>query len=156
MDIFINQNINKFIKKGKYKNYKILYHITKLKYAKNILKNNFDVTKSKTCAFGKGINMTNDIKHLKNYYDEKKYNTVVISLVKYNKLLKNESYYKDINCEESQKYLKKYSFTRPKYLKSTKLYDGFYSKYNNIYVIKKSSLIYPLFICNYKKFKSII
>ena len=47
MDVFINQNINKFMKKGEYENYKILYHITKLEYAKSILKNNFDITKSK-------------------------------------------------------------------------------------------------------------
>ena len=45
MDIFINPNINKFIKKGEYENYKILYHITKLEYAKSILKYNFDVKK---------------------------------------------------------------------------------------------------------------
>ena len=34
------------MKKGEYENYKILYHITKLEYAKSILKNNFDVKKA--------------------------------------------------------------------------------------------------------------
>ena len=43
-------NINKFIN-SKYKHYKILYHITSLKNAKNILLNNFDIKKSKTHAF---------------------------------------------------------------------------------------------------------
>jgi hypothetical protein len=152
MDVFINQNINKFMKKGEYENYKILYHITKLEYAKSILKNNFDVKKAKNCAFGIGINMSDDISHLKTYYDKKINNTVVVSLVKYNKLLFNEPYYKDMHCEESQKYLEKHGYTKPTYLKCPKSYDGFI--YNDIYVIRKSSLIHPLFICNYKNLKN--
>ena len=59
-----------------------MYHITRLEYAKDILKNNFDVKKLKICAFGKGINMKNDLNHLKHYYSKNKNNTVVVSLVK--------------------------------------------------------------------------
>ena len=144
-----NKNINKFIN-SKYNNYKILYHITTYKNAINIIKNNFDIKKSITHAFGKGINMTDNIKHLSYYYNKNNVNTIVISLVKYNKLKYNPSYYNNIDSEKSKEYIEKYGFSRPKYLVIPKNYDGFIN--DDIYVIKNKKLIFPLFITKYIHF----
>lgn len=139
------KDINTFIKKNK-KYFKILYHITSHKHAINILKNNFDINKSKYHAFGKGINFSDNLKHLRHYYSKNK-NYVVVSLVKYNKLKYNTSYYNDINCNESMRYLKKHRFTRPLMIHPPSGYDGFIN--DDIYVIKSNKLIYPIFITKY-------
>ena len=55
----------------------------------------------------------------------------------------NTSYYNDINSEQSKNYIKKPGFSRPKYLNIPKNYDGFIN--DDIYVIKKNKLIFPLF-----------
>ena len=142
--MYINKNIKnitKFINSKKYKNYKILYHITTENNAKNILKNNFNIKKSKNHSFGIGINMTDNIKHLK-YYQNKKLNSIIVCLVKYNKLKFNPTYYDNINCKESIDYIKKYGYSRPTYLKAPKNYNGFVN--DDIYVIKNNKYIYPI------------
>ena len=135
------QIINFMNSKIKYKNYKILYHVTKYKYAKNILENGFDISKSKNRAFGKGINLTDDILHLKHYINNE-FNTIIICIVKYNKLKLNNPYYKNIDSIQSKKYIDKYGYSKPSYMYVPREYDGFYWK--NIYVIKSKKLIYPL------------
>ena len=142
--MYINKkinNINTFINSKKYKNYKILYHITTEINAKKILKNNFNIKKSISHAFGKGINMTDNLEHLK-YYKNKKINSIIVSLVKYNKLKLNKPYYNNINCKKSTEYIEKYGYSKPTYLTVPKNYNGFIN--DDIYVIKNNKYIFPI------------
>jgi len=141
------KEINNFI--GKYKKYKILYHITTYKNAKNILKNGFNLSKSKKRAFGKGINLTDNYKHLFHYYNKKNVNTVVVSLVKYNKLIYNPPFYTSKDSNNSSKYFAKHGHTKPTYMIVPKGYEGF--KYDSIYVMKSKKFVFPLFLFNYKE-----
>lgn len=47
-----------------------MFHITSLENAKQIMKNNFDIKKCKTHAFGIGVNLSDNMEHLKKYYDK--------------------------------------------------------------------------------------
>jgi hypothetical protein len=140
--IMVNSKINNFINSKRiYKKYKIMYHITSSENAKKILQNGFDISKSRTFAFGKGINLTSNINYLKNYYNEKN-NTIILCIVKYNKLKQNFS---DVKNKE---YLVKYGYTKPKYMSVPKGFDGFYADNSNIYVLKSKKLVHPLCIIN--------
>ncbi len=133
----INSTIQHFIQKNSKKKYKIMYHATSEKNAKSILKNGFDLSKSKTFAFGRGINLTNSIQHL-NHYLDKTNNTILVCLVKYNKLKYNPPYYKNIKSKECQEFLQKHGYTKPSFMKIPTNYDGFY--YHDIFVMKKTSV----------------
>jgi len=135
-----NDKINNFINsKEKYKKYKIMYHLTTLDNAKSILKNGFDIKKSKSAAFGKGINLTDNIEHLKHYYSKLKKNTVIICLVKYNKLKFNTPI-------EDEEFLKKHGYTKPKYINVPKGYEGFYN--DDIFVMKSKKYVHPICTIN--------
>jgi hypothetical protein len=140
----ISHSFQDFLTKNKKRNYQIMYHITSQKNAKLILKNGFDLSKGKTFAFGRGINLTNDIKHLQ-HYSNKIINTIVLCIVKYNRLKHNPPYYKNRKSKESQEYLQKHGFTRPTYMNIPPTYDGFSYKSANIYVLKEK-LVYPLLL----------
>lgn len=133
-----NDKINNFINsKEKYKNYKIMYHITSFRNAKNILENGFDLKKIKSAAFGRGINLTNDIQHLKHYYSKFNKNTVIMCMVKYNKLKYNTSI-------EDEEFLKKHGYSKPKYMNIPKGYEGFYN--HDIFVMKNNKYVHPICI----------
>lgn len=146
MDIksfIMNTKINSFINSKKYKKYKIMYHITSLKNAKNILKNGFDISKSciQSSAYGKGINLTDDINHLKHYYDKKYCNTIILCNVRYNKLKYNISKY-------NEEHMKKYGCSKPRYMKVPQGYEGFYN--GDIFVMKSKKYVNPICISNKK------
>ncbi len=120
-----SKSIENFMKRGKFRKFQIMYHITSSKNAKSILKNGFDLTLSKSFAFGRGVNLTPAIDHLKEYYSNQK-NTVIVCMVKYNKLKYNSPYYNDFFSEESKAYFKKHEYSRPKYMNIPPGYDGFH------------------------------
>lgn len=135
------QSNNKILQK--YRSYNsshelIMYHLTTKKNAYNILKNGFDISLSKRGAFGLGINLTTDINHLKNYYDNKT-NYLIICLVKFNKKQKNKSG-PEIIKENGNEY------TKPKYITPSKGYDILYAPGLNIYVVPQSIQVYPVLI----------
>ena len=138
----ISQNLDLF-KSNNFKTYKVMYHITTLENAKKILKNGFDVTRARLSAFGKGINLTDEIQNLKHYYDKKIKNTVILCIVGYNKLKHNSSYYSDLKSEKSKEYIKKYGHSKPKYMTVPNGYDGF-STNVGIYVMKNKKNVLPL------------
>jgi hypothetical protein len=114
----------------------IMYHVTYKEAAESILKEGFDLKYTKRGAFGKGINLTTDFKHLKHYFNEET-NYVVVSLVKFNKKLKNTS---------GPEMLDKYT-TKPKYDFPLEGIDALYAKEDHeIYVIPNSEQVYPLYI----------
>ena len=144
-----NNKINSFIN-SKYKKYKIAYHITTFKNAQNILKNGFDVSKSKSFAFGKGINLTTDINHLKHYYYENT-NIIILCIIRYNKLkyntpLNDKEYLKKygIGAEE---YIKKYKSSNVRYMDVPKGYEGFYN--DDIIVMKNKKYVHPVCTLNF-------
>jgi hypothetical protein len=142
MDInqfIVNNKINNFINSKKYKKYKLMYHITTLENAKSILKNGFDVSKAYAMAFGKGINLTDDINELKHYYNKKTRNAIILCIVRYNKLKYNESTY-------TKEYYEKYGFSKPTHMNVPKGYDGFYN--SDIFVMKSKKYVYPLCTLN--------
>lgn len=137
--------INYFINNKKYKNYKIMYHLTTKKNALSILKNNFNIKLSKARAFGKGINLTNNINHLKHYYSKNKYNCIIVCLVKYNKLKYNPPYtWKKSDSNKENDYYKKHHHSKPTYYNTPKGYEGMY--WNNIFVLSNKKYIFPLLI----------
>lgn len=140
--MLFNQSLSSFIHSKKiYKHYKLMFHITSEKSAKNIMKNGVDISKSTRGAFGIGINLTNDIKHLSHYYDKKTSNTIIVCLVKYNKLKLNSS---NINNNE---FFKKFGYSKPKYEYVPKGYEGFFfeKKKANIFVFKSKKYVFPLY-----------
>jgi hypothetical protein len=142
-NFIVNNKINNFINSNKkYKKYKMVYHITSLENSKNILKNGFDIKKSKTGAFGKGINLTDNIHHLKHYYSKNNKNTVILCIIKYNKLKYNTS---NINDKE---FFKKHGYSKPKYMYAPIGYEGLYN--DDIYVMKNKKYVLPLCTINIK------
>lgn len=141
-NVFVNNN-DTLVKK--YNNYKasnsmIMYHITTKKNAESILKNGFDISLAKIGAFGLGINLTTDLKHLKIYNRMNKLNNYIITCsVKFNKKQRNISG-KMITDENG------YSYTKPKHITPSKGYDILYNKETEIYVVPLSNQVLPLFI----------
>lgn len=119
-----------------YKNYELVYHITSKKNADSILKNNFDISKTKQFAYGYGISFTTDKNHLNVYNKMNKriYNYVVVSIINYDKLKYNPS-----SSEKT-----KLGYSKPRHFKIPKDYDGFY--YNDMRVIEDINLIHPVII----------
>lgn len=139
-NIVLSKNNTMFDKFNLYKSKKskLMYHITSEENAIKILNNGFDVSLSKRGAFGKGINLTTEINHLKHYYN-KKLNYIVVCIVKFNKKQNNSSgpeIIKD-NGEE---------YTKPKYVKPSKGYDILYVPGPEIYVAPKTEQVYPILI----------
>ena len=132
----INENINSFISSS-YKHYKIMYHITSSTNAASIMKGGFDVTKSRTFAFGKGINLTSNKDHLERYRSNIN-NTVILCIIRYNKLKYNTSDRSD------RDFLKKHGYTKPRLLNVPKGYDGFRNR--DIFVMKNKSNVFPICI----------
>jgi len=137
LNIQYNQNIAKFFSSTKkYKHYKIMFHITSQTNATNIIKNGFDTSKSKRGAFGIGINLSNKINHVLNYYNQN-CNTIIVCMVKYNKLKKNST------NNENKEYINQYEHSRPEYMYVPKKYDGFFTDFN-IYVMRSKKNVCPL------------
>jgi len=128
----------------KYKSYdgsseKIMYHITSKENAENILNNGFDISKSKRGAFGIGINLTTDIKHLKHYYNSET-NYIVYCKVKLNNAMKNTS---------GPEMIDEWT-TKPLYDQPPAGYDALYVPGPEIYVIPSSDQVYPILIAKIK------
>jgi len=137
LNIQYNKNIATFFSSTKkYKHYKIMFHITSQTNATNILKNGFDTSKSKRGAFGIGINLSNKINHLLNYCN-KNCNTIIVCMVKYNKLKKN------LTNSENKEYFNQHEHSRPDYMYVPKKYDGFFTDFN-IYVMRSKKNVCPL------------
>jgi len=118
----------------------IMFHITTKENAINILNNGFDITLSKRGAFGKGINLTTDIDHIKHYYN-KKSNYIVVCIVKFNKKQNNTSDIKTMIKDENGN-----EYSKPKYITPSKGYDILYVSGPEIYVVPKSEQVYPIMI----------
>lgn len=86
-----------------------MFHITSQTNATNIIKNGFDTSKSKRGAFGIGINLSNKINHVLHYYNQN-CNTIIVCMVKYNKLKKNST------NNENKEYINQYEHSRPEYM----------------------------------------
>lgn len=123
----------------KSKKSKLMYHITSEENAINILNNGFDIRLSKKGAFGKGINLTTDINHLKHYYN-KKTNYIIVCIVKFNKKQNNSSNNNIIIKEDGV------SYSKPKYIIPSKGYDILYVSGPEIYVAPKTEQVYPILI----------
>jgi hypothetical protein len=137
--------INNFINKVRYKNYKIMYHLTSKKNALSILKNNFNIKLSKMSAFGKGVNLSPSKKHLQHYLLNNNDNYIVTVLVKYDKLKFNPPYnWKKSEKNKEEDFFKKYGHSKPTYNKRPKGYEGMYWK--SIFVISHNKYTFPLAI----------
>ena len=144
--IEINENIQNFIKSKSYRHYKIMYHITKHDRAKDIMKNGFDISLQKHFSLGRGINLTDEMEFLEKFSSDT-YNTVIMCIVRYNKLKLNTSYPAD------RKFLETHGYTKPKYMNVPSGYDGFKAHISPIYVIKNKSNVHPLCIFPFSKTK---
>lgn len=122
------------------KNIEIMYHITTLENGKKIMKEGFDPTKSRTKAFGEGVNFTNNLDEVYTY-KTKLNNFVIISLVKYNKKKLNSSNIENMVMGENE--YGKFGYSKPKYMHPPKGYDALYS--GNIFVIPNKNQIYPIY-----------
>lgn len=139
LNIQYNKNISTFFSSTKkYKHYKIMFHITSQTNANNILKNGFDISKSKRGAFGVGINLCNKINDVLNYCN-KNCNTIIVCMVKYNKLKKNSTNEKTMEYSNDNKYW----YTKPEYTYVPKKYDGFFTNVD-IYVMRSKKNVCPL------------
>ena len=137
LNIQYNKNLATFFSSTKkYKYYKIMFHITSQTNANNIMKNGFDTSKSKRGAFGMGINLSNKINHLLNYCNTN-CNTIMVCMVKYNKLKKNST------NSENKEYFNQHEHSRPDYMYVPKKYDGFFTDFN-IYVMRSKKNVCPL------------
>jgi len=113
-----------------------MYHITSERNAKIILKEGFNINLSKRGAFGKGINLTTDINHLRHYYDKDINNHVIVCKVKFYKKMLNTS---------GPEMIDEYT-TKPKYETPPKGYDVLYASGPEIYVIPNSEQVKPIYI----------
>ena len=120
-----------------------MYHITTKDNAINILENGFDINLSKRGAFGKGINLTTDIYHLRNYYSENNEddNYIVVCKVKF--------YKKMLNTSGPERMSDGYT-TKPKFENPPEGYDALYGSGPEIYVIPNSEQVNPLYIAKIK------
>ena len=95
-------------------------------------------------AFGKGVNLATNISHLKHYYSmyKNKNNNVsiIVCQVCVKKSHENES---DIT---EKKFMEKYGYSKPKYMSPKKGYDSMYSFDKTIWIIPRSSRVYPSFV----------
>lgn len=126
----------------------IMYHITKNKYAKSIAKNGLDISRSKYRAFGKGVNLSNDITHLKRYKDilgNPKDATIIVCQVYI-----GESHANYSDGGKDKEYHKKYGHSKPKYMSPKKGYDSMYAANKTIWIIPSSARVYPLFLIKIK------
>ncbi len=131
------ENFNKY--KGKI--VEKMFHITTKENAEKILKEGFDPTRSRTKAFGEGVNFSNNLEELSTY-QTKKVNCIIVSLVKYNKKKLNTS---DIyNPVIGKNEFGKFGYSKPKYMHPPKGYDALYSG-DYIYVIPNKDQIYPMY-----------
>lgn len=120
-------------------NHSLMLHCTSKLDAENLQK----IGVMKDCfrpgAFGQGFNCVKwyNIAHLRHYLSSKKC-AIVFCWVNCNVLVKNKSYYDDINCTESQKYLEKHGHTRPEIETIPIGADGLC--WNHIYVMRSESV----------------
>ncbi len=117
-----------------------MYHITTKENAVNILKTGFDPVKSRTKAFGEGVNFSNSIEHVLTY-KTKTNNYIIVSLVKYNKKKLNSSDVQNPIIGENE--LGKFGYSKPKYMHPPKGYDALYA--GDIFVIPNKNQIYPMY-----------
>jgi len=117
----------------------IMFHITSKDNAVNILENGFDTNLAKMGAFGKGINLTTDVYHLRNYYNAKNPddNYIVVCNVKF--------YKKMLNTSGPEKLNDGYT-TKPRFETPPPGYDALYAEGPKIYVIPNSEQVNPLYI----------
>ncbi len=148
-DIIYNNNLELLKQFDSYeaKNTIIMYHLTSKQNAENILKHNFDISLSKRGASGKGINLSTDINHLKNYYNPKYSDYIIVCNVKFNKSKENNT---QLNNKGEMKWILnkdgKKNHTQPIYTNPPKGFDALYVKGPKIYVIPNSKQVYPILI----------
>ena len=136
-DIYVRNSCNECV------NELTMYHITTKDNAINILDNGFDINLSKRGAFGKGIYLTTDIYHLRNYYSENNEddNYIVVCKVKF--------YKKMLNTSGPERMSDGYT-TKPKFEHPPEGYDALYGSGPEIYVIPNSEQVNPLYIAKIK------
>ena len=149
-DIILNKNKKLFSDfKKKLGKEMIMYHITNKESAKSILLNGFDTSRSHRGAFGKGVNLSTNINHLKHYINKNNIddNYIIKCIVKFNKLKKN----KTLTNKNGEMLFVRNSkgnmlHSKPKYNTPPSGYNGLYVPGPEIYVIPTSQQVYPLLI----------
>jgi hypothetical protein len=138
----LGAHLARFLQK-RYKHYQIMYHLTSRKSAFSILKNNFDVKRSKQRAFGRGINLAIHKRHLHRYASKSQSNYLIVSLVRYQKLKYNPPYpFK--KTDDFMTYYNKHGYSRPTYMHTPKGYQGMY--WGDICVMASARDVFPLYV----------
>lgn len=120
----------------KAKHMEVMYHNTSKASAISILKNGFDPSKSRSKAFGAGVNFSTNVEDVYTYAS-KTNNYIIVSLVKYNKKKENTTNIHDMVIEED------FGYSKPKYMHPPKGYNALYI--DDIHVIPRSEQIYPMY-----------
>ena len=140
-----DNEILKFYNKNQNVKFKILYRISSVENALNIVENGFNSKYSKLRAFGKGINLTSTIDDLLYYVNMKKNNNNNFAIIVC-KVVISKTHINDPANNNNKIFHNKYGYSKPTYMGIKKGFNAMHNSYKIIWVIPSGKRIYPKYI----------